>query len=132
MHNTAFMPIPDYVMNDEVRSYEPPSEAYHQPFKYGWAILSDSSKFNEEQLSVREGFNSFIEENKLSLPASFLEDDGDDLRYWLTFGMSNWGAYGQMESYEEMINEELLPILDRAIEDHSQLDSGIAYGLGRD
>ena len=48
MHDSAFMPIPDYVMNDEVRNFEPPSEAFHQPFKYGWAILSDSSKFNEE------------------------------------------------------------------------------------
>ena len=36
IHNPAFLPIPEYVMNDAVRNFEPPREAYHMDLKYGW------------------------------------------------------------------------------------------------
>ena len=29
LYNPAFLPIPDYVMNDEIRNFEPPADAHY-------------------------------------------------------------------------------------------------------
>ena len=100
--NPAFLPIPDYVMNDEVRNFEPPAEAYYMKHGDGadeisWIILDDNSKWPEQVWAIRNGFKDYLRENDLNLPDSFLEDDGDDIRYYLGHNKD----YGQ--AYEEML-----------------------------
>ena len=103
LNTPAYQPIPDYVINDKVRNFVPPEEAYNQNIKYAWSIMSDKSRLNADQLEVKEGFRKFLENNQYNLPDSFIEDDGDDIRYFLNAGLSYKGAYDAMLQYEDMI-----------------------------
>ena len=98
LYNPAFLPIPDYVMNDEIRNFEPPADAHYLQLgkkedEVAWVIVSDSSKYTEKHWAVKNGFRDYLSENDLILPDSFLVDDGDDIRYYCVHDEDYKSAY---------------------------------------
>ena len=131
--NPAFLPIPDYVMNDEVRNFEPPAEAYYMKHGDGadeisWIILDDNSKWPEQVWAIRNGFKDYLRENDLNLPDSFLEDDGDDIRYYLNHNKDYEETYKEMLKYDEIVYDYKIPLFEKFAEDTTDLDRGIIYG----
>jgi len=61
-------------MNDEVRAYMPPPEAYYYSYPndgYEIIIAGDTSKLEQRELDVKAAFEVFLIYNNLTLPASF-------------------------------------------------------------
>ena len=137
LYNPAFLPIPDYVMNDEIRNFEPTADAHYLQLgkkedEVAWVIVGDSSKYTERHWAVKNGFRDYLSENDLTLPDSFLFDDGDDIRYYCVHDEDYKSAYEQMLLYDEMVYDYQIPLYEKFAEDPTDLDRGVVYGLHRD
>ena len=120
-------------MNDEIKNYEPPAEAYYMKHGDGadeisWVILDDNSKWPEQVWAIRNGFRDYLRENDLNLPDSFLEDDGDDIRYYLNHNKDYEETYKEMLKYDEIVYDYKIPLFEKFAEDTTDLDRGIIYG----
>ena len=120
MNRAEFLPIPDYVMNEEVRNYVPPEEAFFITPPNGITrnlMVSDESMLTPKYLQVKSDFRDWLDETGNPLPDSFLEDDGDIVRFWFVHKESWQDLYDAMLEYEEAVNSFSIPLIEKFADD---------------
>ena len=61
-----------------------------------------------------------------------MEDDGDDIRYYLNHNKDYEETYKEMLKYDEIVYDYKIPLFEKFAEDTTDLDRGIIYGHLRD
>ena len=88
--NARKLPVPESVMNDKVRSFEPTDKALFFTFKngeYEYLIFGgiEPEDLREPQRKMKAEFNEWIQKNGLVIPEPFRENN-DDLRFIIAHG----------------------------------------------
>ena len=133
--HASMLPIPDYVINDEVRFFEPPAEALHMYFdKYEDVTWQDYENLIlvDQELLWREKFYLMIWRAKLKelgreTPKEFLRDN-DEMRFLMAHTQKLEETWQGMLDYQHHLVHVQAPDFFRYADFKPYLDAGIVYG----
>ena len=102
--NPALFPIPESVMNDEIRSYEPKQNAKVFTFSngdYEYSILGGLAEedIRERERKLKAGFNAWMKKKQLTVPEAY-QQNNDDLRFAIV------SLYDYQATYDSMLVNE--------------------------
>ena len=82
--NPLLLPIPDYVLNSEVRDeFVPTSKALFYEFSDGYIeplVLGNGATLRPQDLKLKNEFSKWLDLHGLEIPEAFREDN-DDVRF---------------------------------------------------
>ena len=81
------VPIPEYVINDAVRNQELTEEMEFFKFTSGdyENLVLKGVQLRERELKIKADFNLWLEQNRLSLP-EYYQEDNEDVRFYFASG----------------------------------------------
>ena len=130
----SFMPVPDSVMNDRIRAFEPRAVDLYfttEDNTYENLIFSGVSLKDREQ-KLLDAFRAWTQEQNLSVPLGYDTDDREDLRILACRSNDFQKAYDAMVLHDRDLRERLAPMLIDYESYLELLNSGFYYGYGRD
>ena len=129
----SLLPIPEYVMNDEVRSFVADKDAITYQFSngdYEQLVIEGGQALLPREQELREKFHDWIYSRGYLIPEGFVESMMD-MRTLATHGKNFEESYYAMIEHEQHMLDVNQPLFARI----SQLDTvnmGIFYGYMRD
>ena len=101
------MPIPDSVMNDFIRNYEPADAAHNYIFKDGtteYIIFAgvEQADLRKKEKKEKKKFDAFIIKNGLTIPEPY-RTNNEDIRFLMTTSWDAQGAYDSMVLHEQYL-----------------------------
>ena len=83
--NPLLLPIPDYVMNDTVRAFEPTEESIHLTLSNGEVhnLIFSGVELLDQQKKVVSDFEDWLDSQDLTIPSVFRESDDNDIYRFL-------------------------------------------------
>jgi len=128
------MPIPDYVINDEVRAFVLTDAGRFIIFDngdYEYLVVVGDLNLREREVKWLEEWREELASNGLEVPASFREEN-DELRFLMSHNNVFWEIWNAMAHYEDYLLNYQAHIFD-AYEDFKEyLEAGLVYGYRRD
>lgn len=126
----AKLPVPDYVMNDQIRALEVTEEDLYftvSDGRYVNRIYSGVELREPERVEV-EKFGAWVAENQLFMPSGFTDEHNYVLRYLNTAKQDYQQVYDDIIENDRYLRNVVVPLFENYENMIDLLESGVIYG----